>query len=247
MLTRVPIWAAGLAGFLAAAEGHGQTAFINDTNTAIILWVPEQSPAGRQVFSSPASRAGVLSAERSGIGVGVQGYGTAIKPQANPPPLGQQANQPTIGQQGAPSIPSLTNQFVPGLPTNVPPMVPQATNGNFAAQNAAGFWTWYPTERVWVWTSLSGAAAGMQNGADQQNKMGFQPGTVDQQGKTVLPGTAIGPVRSFPPVLPPGRPPQLVPNPGPFPGSGTAVGGSQSSPGQGSGSGSGGSAGSGGR
>lgn len=78
--------------------------FINDTNTAGILLSPYAVPSltpGRTNLS-PATTSG-------GIGIGQQGFGTAIGPQTNQPAIGQQgfgtaigpqSNQPAIGQQG---------------------------------------------------------------------------------------------------------------------------------------------------
>ncbi len=49
--------------------------------------------------------------DRRGIGIGLQGSGTAIGPQSSEPTIGPQSSEPAIGQQGSPAVvPGISDQ-----------------------------------------------------------------------------------------------------------------------------------------
>lgn len=211
--------------FLAGAMGAtGQTAAINDTNIAIILWAAQQQPnqvqaAVGSVTRGPAPAPGV---DRRGISIGQQGFATAIGPQANQPAIAPQANEPAIapqanepmiGQQGSPApIPSITNQAALGL--GPAPLVGAQTNGMVLTPGQPGT---LGVEQQGLGTVLApqGPALGI----------GPQVGQPALSGQDVTP--AMGPGDTRPAIAP--RNGALRP--------GTAVGGATTPTGQSSGSG----------
>lgn len=174
---------AGTAWLAGAVAGLSQTALINDTNTAIILW--KDSSGSLHLQRQPGFTVGAVvnpaTADRRGTSLGPQGFATSIAGQSNQPAIGPQSSQPMIGQQGSPApIPSITNQANLGIRTE--PLIGPQTNTGIVIQPDAGV----PGQQGF------GTAIGVQPGSPAMSPEGVQPAMRPQDARPVLGGPRRG-------------------------------------------------------